>query len=533
MAFVTNGANAGNRKSGLKHPAALVVGSMVVALAATAPAVVSLERVWRAMNDYRYGYLVAVLVAVWVGKRVAGLRGHELKPSVSAIALLLGTLLLWLIAYNGCSVLGQQLLLPAILWLTVCSVAGWTSARLLLAPLAFLYFAIPLWEVFVPWLQRLTVIVTESSMRLGGVPTTVVGTRVSIPEGTFTIAEGCSGRNYFVATLTFASLAAAAMRLNAWRAAVLIATATGLALVANWTRVLTVVIAGHLTDMQHRFITEEHLLLGDAIFVVLLALVIVLARRLSKGAPAVANVSPREPVTGSGVAAQRGRPEWAGAVVAVALLVAAGGTTRLASGGDSPAPQLLPLPLVVGTWRGPMPPSPAWSPHFEGAADARRAAYFSDSAQVQIYVNLYGRQRQGRELVFYRNSVLGPGDWDEVASRARWASGMAAFSGTPTVVTASDEDGHLWVVAYLYVVGDFSSGDEAVTQILYGIGATIGNPASGLVAAAVRCEDASCAAAQREVDAFWTQMSPTLLGMLGSRQARRDSRSCTRTETCG
>jgi EpsI family protein len=512
MALVSEDSQFDDRRLLSFGPARIVLGTVALGAVALLPTWLALEGLWRAMKDYSHGYLVVAAVAVWLWTCRARLDSYALQPSAIGVALLFSALLVWLVAFSANNELGQQLLLPVILWLIVYAAAGAAAGRIVLVPLAFLYFAIPIWEILIPSLRRLTVFATESGMGFAGVPTVVEGSQVSIPEGTFVVSEGCSGRNYLIATLTVASLAAAMAGLRATRAVLLIGSAAFLALFANWVRVLIVVTAGHLTHMQHYFIKVSHIGLGNVIFVVLLACVLGLAWRL---APSTA----RPATKGLGDSARGAVGQrhtilmarlWGAAAAAVVLAVTLGFAGWSATR-DAATPRLAPLPVAAGTWRGPLPPAAEWAPHFEGSAAERRAAYASDAGTVEIYLNVYGRQRQGVELIFYRNSLLRPGEW----GGAHWAglisSVSAALGRRPAVIEVADGDANSWVIAYSYVVGGQLTANDAVAQLLYGVGAMVGTPPAGIVATAARCAGHSCAAARASLESFWKQMNASLL----------------------
>ena len=104
----------------------------------------------------------------------------------AALPLVAIALLVWAIAYRANSELMQQMLLPGHRDLAVYAAIGAASrAGVWLAPIAYLYFAIPLWEQLLPFLQWLTTTVAETVLGVMGVPTQVEGHHVTIPEGHF------------------------------------------------------------------------------------------------------------------------------------------------------------------------------------------------------------------------------------------------------------------------------------------------------------------------------------------------------------
>ena len=495
-------------------PAAAVSGLLACAAVTLFPSLRSLELYWREVHDYNHGYLVAGVVLAWLGLRWPELGSREVRPSAGGAALLGVALAVWLVAFAGHSLIGQQLLVPVVLWLSVWAGTGWSAARLLVAPLGYLYFAIPVWELFIPVLQQMTVVAAQTAMAIIGVPAVVNDFTVSIPEGTFSIIEGCSGRKYLVAALATAALGAAINRFD-WRRGLLLgALAAGVALVANWIRVTTVIIAGHLTQMQGYLVAVEHRSFGNVIWLAVVAVILVLARRLAPPA-ATAHEPAASPGGLAPVGTRISRRAGLGTVVPVMLLAATAAVAHWHRDPGASRPALAYLPLATAEWQGPLPASSAWQPQFTGASEERRSAYASRAGTVEIYVNVYGRQRPGHKLLSAANTVLGPGEWQRI-DRAGFADALSAATGRlPTQLTATDPDGDRWVIAYAYQIGARRTGSEVVGQILYGAGAVLRPPTAGVLAVAARCADAKCTAARGLVASAWSQMNAPLGSLIG------------------
>ncbi len=484
-------------------PAGLLATVIVAAaLAALWPSATSVAVFWREIHDYDYGYLIAAVSAIWFAAEARRIPVADLRPDASGSLLLLAILFAWLVAFKANSLMAHQLLWPLAIWAAVNAGAGRAVALRLAAPIGFLYFGVPVWELLVPLLQRLCILVTESTLALAGIPTTVSDNLVTIPEGSFQIIEGCSGKRYFVVALAVAVLATRLFHLARRRGFALVAASAGLALLANWLRILIVVVAGHLSDMQHYLVAVEHLSLGNAIFVVLLAAIIWLARRLSRHRPAHGQAA--RPV------AARGSPHRWPTVLTFLLL---GGTFAAARpvpalpGGE--AALLGPLPIATGRWQGPLPASPAWMPSYVGASGEYRASYSSLAGTVELYVNAYGAQQQGRELVQFANSLLAPGHWHRP-----WSQASQALSPRAPIASfeAQSADGGRWLFAYLYDIGGWRTSREALAQLAYGLRALRAPVTAGLVSLAVRCQP-DCGAARALATSFWDDMSAPILGM--------------------
>jgi EpsI family protein len=141
---------------------------------------------------------------------------------------------------------------------------------------------------------------------------------------------------------------------------------------------------------------------------------------------------------------------------------------------------LLPLPVMTGTWQGPLPASSRWQPQFVGAAGDRRASYSSANGRIEVYYNVYGPQSAGHELVHF-NNVIVPTEWTVISRSPLPGSGSM-------LITAQDADGTRWVVAQELRVGGLRASSPALAQVFYGVQAMWRAVPSGAVVLAAVCE---------------------------------------------
>lgn len=480
----------------------LLVGLAALATLALWPSVRSLEALWRGIHDYQHGYFIALVSAIWLGFVARREWSAVPQPGHGGLAALALVLLAWLVALSANSQIAHQMLFPVVVWCAVWAGVGLKGARRAAAPIAYLWFAIPLWDYALPLLRRLSIAVTETTLGWLGVSAEVHEYSVSIPGGSFQIIDGCSGKRYFMVTLAVAVLAVALNRIRGRHAWAYVLVCGALALVANWIRILIVIYSGYAYGMQTYLVAVEHRTLGNVIYVALLALVLVLARAFApKRVPA------RHRAADPGPAANPLPFAAAAATLLIAAFVMGYPRDARARGEGSPGS----LPLATGVWQGPLPAETGWAPKFIGATGERRAAYVSDAGTVELYVNTYGTQRQGSELVQYANTLLAPGHWERAWPHV--ASPLSPHEPRMASFEARADDGRLWLFAYLFDVGGWQTHREALAQLAYGLQALRGPVDSGLVALAVRCET-DCAAARALAAAFWDDMSGPVLAML-------------------
>ena len=481
-------------------PSRVVWALLALCTVALWPTVDALARVWREMFDYHHGVVIAIISIVWLWRIRREIDASSARPVRAALPLVAIALACWAIAYRANSELMQQMLLPVIPIVGVYAALGPQVCRRVAVPIAYLYFGIPLWEQLLPFLQALTTAVAESVLGLIGVPVKVEGHHVTIPSGQFSIVEGCSGKRYIVTGLAFAVLAAAIEGLRWRRALVLLSITTGLALVTNWVRVVTVIYVGHATQMQGYLVAREHRSFGYALFIPFLLAVLWIARRIERGQAA-------EPASAVGAEVERrGRPAdfaMVMALAAVPILIWARTPEHTA------APQLASMPIVTGAWQGPLPAAAAWQPRFVNPTEERRASYAVAGQRIEVYLNVYGFQTQGHELVFHRNSVA-PIDRYTLIRR------VPARSATPPAQVVAESSGGRWVVTHAYQVGGWLTASPALAQLYYGMHAIVRPVPAGTLAVAVRCE-ADCDAAERTIDEFWRDHSGELLTLIPER----------------
>ncbi|HEY8508733.1 MAG TPA: exosortase/archaeosortase family protein [Steroidobacteraceae bacterium] len=479
----------------------LVAFTLVAAVLALWPSVVALVDAWK-VADYQHGWLIAAVSLVWCARVIYRLRSHPLTPGVPGAIILAVLLLLWLLASNANSVMMQHLLLPPVICAAVMAVAGWPIARQLLMPVAYLYFAIPVWDYALPFLQFMSVTASEAILHAMRVPATVHEYTVTLPAGTFEIIEGCSGKRYFMVALAVATLLATELPLK--RAITLIVLAGALSMVANWIRIVIVIYSGYLTDMKHYFVAVEHRTLGHVIFALLIGVIIFVARRYSRV---------RVPESPKAFAQETASPRMsrlaARAAVPFGLLL---GTFAFSKAHTSVEPAFAEVgmfPVAAGRWAGPLPPQSQWSPRYINPDSERRAAYVSAEGTIEAYANVYGMQRQGRELVFHGNSPAG--DLVRVWPYRSWEITTGAGPNL-SAFEARSQDG-LWLVAHVFKVGGWSTPSEPLAQLSYGVKSFVHPPPAGAIVLAARCRE-SCESARALVTTFWDDMSASILALI-------------------
>ena len=478
----------------------------VVALWPTWPA---LLKTWSESADYNHGPLIALIALLWLFYASRHAANESRPGSWPALVLLALALGVWLISFKAHVEAGKQTLAPLIIWLAVASGAGWRAAIALAAPVFYLYFAIPIWEALVPLLQWMTVTVTRGALGAIGIPVKIDGVLVTIPEGSFIVQEGCSGKKYLMVAVALAWLVAAMNSLGRRRALLYLATAAGLALVANWIRVIIIIYAGHVTDMKHYFVAREHVTLGWLIFLVLIAVVVVVGSKLR-------GLNDAEVRSSSGSISSAGPTGYASRVPTLALLCFPTLAFALMAHARVPAPAAATsLPAPIEGWQGPLAPSEAWMPAYSGATTQARAAFESGGQRVEAYSATFATQAEGTELIHYSNRMYGEG-WTLYSKQISNRTLSQERSLSVTALKARSPSAAIWLIDYYYVVDGVLTPRESTAQLLYGLRSWTHAADSSVVIAAAACAPNSCDAAGSALQAYWSARSDARADVQGA-----------------
>ena len=440
---------------------------------------------------YTHGWLIFLICIALVVRSRRELAAAPVQPSVRAAVALAAAIVVWLISYRA-SIEGLEVpLQPLIFWLAVTAAFGWKVGRVLLFPVAVLYFAQPIW--YGAPLQALTVWVMRGALALTGPPALVEGDVIHLSNATFIIEEGCSGLHFMIVGLAVAVLYGE-QRHDSWpvRARQLAFMAV-LAVLANWVRVYTVIQAGYLTNMQSYLVRVSHYGFGWGVFAVALFVFFWLAPYLGPESPPPPVVAVPAPPG----AAER-RAELTGMTLAVAILLALPAlnwTLRKAR----PAPLVHPAALLhpQPPWHGaPLDVRSAWLPIFPNADELQRRAFGTTGDDtVEVLGVAYRVQRQGAELVGESSSLLGDGLQPLAEQVVRSRAGRFHEAEVADRTGARSLIWWRYEVAGRYLVVPF------IQQLWYGTNALVWQPPAGLIALRTTCHG-DCTSARGTLEEF-------------------------------
>jgi len=250
----------------MKHPSAVLAflalsGIGVLLFLLYLPVGRGLVDDWMNNPDYSHGFLIPVISLYMVWVRREELMRARRSPSMWGLALLFAGIGQYIAGYIGAEHFLQSTSLILVLSGVVLFLLGVEPMRILLLPIAFLIFMIPLpaivWNNFAFLLKLFATKVAVFFMQAIGIIVLREGNVLYLPSITLEVVDACSGLRSLISLLALGALIGFVSRLSTFKKWVLFLCAVPIAILSNIARLLlTVVLAqwygAEVTqDLQH------------------------------------------------------------------------------------------------------------------------------------------------------------------------------------------------------------------------------------------------------------------------------------------
>lgn len=383
---------------------AIVIGGVLLFYWHTA---ISIVNIWWRSGTFAHGFLILPISGwlIWQKRHELGRLTPKPTPWMGAIVAGLGGL--WLLASSVDVLIIQQLCLVTMLIAAAIAVMGWRAARVIMFPLAFLYFAVPMGEDLIPHLMHFTAAFTVKALQLTNIPVLWEGMYITLPNGKWEVAAACSGVRYLIASVTLGVLYAYLMYASYTRRIIFTLVSIAVPIIANGLRAYMIVMIGYLSSMKLAT-GVDHIIYGWIFFGLVIGLLFFIGsfwredldhEGTSRGVP-VASAGPgaAEPARGgSAVVAVLG-------VLGVAVIWPAL-SSRLDASDAVVEPVRLEVPVPKGGWH--LAQSRwDWRPRYLNPQGRVVQSYTSDDGTVSLFIEYYREQKQGAELVDSGNQLV-------------------------------------------------------------------------------------------------------------------------------
>lgn len=469
------------------------------------PNALDLNRLWTDLpgETYTHGYLIFLLSLWLIVRDRRRLAATPVRPVPVALIPLASLSLAWVFFWRAAMQEPQLMLLPLILYTALFAACGRHIAGAVAFPIGFLYFALPFWGDINGIIQGLSAKMVGVLIWASGIPAYTDGVMVHVPGGVIEIAQSCSGLHEFIVGLALAALYGK-LSDEPWRRRLRWLALMGvLSLAVNWVRIFIVIVAAYETEMRSSLV-RQHYWLGWWLFAFVFAAFLWWTGR-SGPAHRAAYAENRDPSESPPTAAVGSVPVILTFAVLAAMPVLAYGTDWAnTAAGTTVAVQ---WPAAPTGWEGPSSPGASdWQPRFRNSSGASLTRY-TDSADnpVDAFAVAYRVQTQRAKLLGYWNDLLG----DPKRSRQLSVRVVDSPTGRWQEIVALDSDGSRALVWTRYRVGGRLFVRPRLSQLWYGVAATVKPPMSSLTALRAQCVP-DCNSARSRLSAATQWLQPVL-----------------------
>ena len=446
--------------------ALLALGLVYLALFGLyADTVTAMVGIWNRSETFAHAFLVPPIALWLIWRQRAKLAQMTPRPQPWLLLLLAAFAGMWLLAELVLVNSAAQFAWVAMLVLAVPAVLGLQVALVILFPLLFMFFAVPIGEFMTDPMMKWTADFTVTALRASGIPVYREGLQFVIPSGSWSVVEACSGVRYLIASFMVGTLFAY-LNYRSWkRRAMFMGVSILVPIVANWLRAYMIVMLGHHSGNTIA-VGADHLVYGWVFFGIVVMIMFMIGARWSEpDAPVAAvHLAGRPPTLSFASMA------FVGLATAAVLLLPHGARWVLQNSEAGTVPPRLALPAQpASAWRAAEPTS-NFMPVFASPSLQVRKAYVGPAGEVGLYLAYYRGQTDDSKLVSSVNMLVASDD----RHRNQVSSGRTAVEidagqpshwrealilGNPSATDAAGQREQLTVWRVYWVDGRWIAGD--------------------------------------------------------------------------
>jgi exosortase A len=354
------------------------------------------------------------------------------RPSFWILPLVLALAFVWLLGQLTSTYVIQHFVLVAIIVSLIWGAIGTPAAQVLGIPLLFLFFAVPMGDSLIPWLQDFSAWVAIKLLDLTRVPALLEGRIITIPSGKWEVAEACSGIRFLLASLTMGFVYAAIVYRSWGRRIVFLAASALIPILANGLRVYGILLTDYLGGTRIAR-SADHILAGWLFISIITALLFAVGMRWREQLPKVPPkcFSTEEEPTGQALPLVKATASISRLVVFAAMALGLAGAAPLTAKllnqeSDTITPNLH-APLVS------LPCSLTsrdlfdWRPALLAPDAELVQTYTCQGHVVKLCLAYYGSGRKEAKLVSSTNSLFDKARWERIGE----GSVEASIAGKP------------------------------------------------------------------------------------------------------
>ena len=361
--------------------------------------------IWHRSETYAHGYLIFPISAYLIWTRRREVLRIQPTPSALGILSLIALGVLWLIGSSVEALVVSQYALVAMVPAIVWSVLGYRVSTALLFPLLFLLFAVPAGDFLLAPMMNFTADFTVTALRITGIPVFREGLFFTVPTGSWSVVEACSGLRYLIASLTLGCLFSYLTYRSLWRRLVFIGLSIIVPIIANGFRAYMIVMIGHLSN-NRLAAGVDHVIYGWVFFGFVIMLLFWIGSRWQE-----ADETTKSSLLSRSENRSPGQRPSAKIIVfalisAIIVSIWPIYARHLVDVPPNPVPLTLLAPPAPAGWQIEADPLTDWEPHFLTAPGTAKYTFNNAEKKVEVLLKYYRNQHQGAELITSDNQLV-------------------------------------------------------------------------------------------------------------------------------
>jgi exosortase A len=354
--------------------------------------------------------MVIAPISAWlIWRQRRQLRQLPVRPAPLALPLLAGIGAAWLLAAVANVQVVQQFCVVLMAITMVVAILGVRMARAVTFPLAYLLLAVPCGEVLIAPLIDITAGFCVVILQALAIPVFRENNYLTLPSGTWSVVEACSGLRYLIASLAMGAVYAYLTYRSTWRRLAFVAVSLLVPVVANGMRAAMIIMLGHWSGMTVA-LGVDHLIYGWVFFGLVTLLLFWIGGRWRQPA------SPLRPIQIGNVSPARTSPTRLAAITAAVIAISAGwpALELLATAHEARsliADRELTLSAPPPPWRASAMAPADWHALHQGRPSRWSANYLDTRSgrTVSLQLTWYRHQRRHDELLAPVERIVVPG----------------------------------------------------------------------------------------------------------------------------
>ncbi|MCP4266168.1 MAG: exosortase A [Candidatus Brocadiaceae bacterium] len=422
----------------------------------------SIVGIWYRSETFAHGFLIIPIV-IWLifeKRKTLALTSPSFDKTVFLIIPIISVI--WLLSRLVGVAVVEQFAFVSIIILQIWALLGRDVFKIILFPVLFLFFSIPVGEDLVQPMIEFTADFTVGLLRLTGIPVFREGTFFSLPSGNWSVVEACSGVRYLIASVTLGVLYAYLTYQKLYKRIIFIAFSILIPIIANGLRAFLIVMIGHFSGMKLAT-GVDHIIYGWVFFGIVISIMFIIGAWWRD--PIDTTNENTDKISPFKNAESNGKQIL---LTTIIIFVTISGPLSYASitALDKSVTKTLDIPIGRSNWKPTSTSYWSWRPHIVGASSEYFQFYEYNGKRIGLYVGNYSGNSSKGELVNSLNVLVSQDNhiWSiKDASKVNLSIDNEVFTGKQSVIKSRRDNLLVW---QYYRVGDFYTSNNYIAKLL-------------------------------------------------------------------